>query len=59
MKLPVNENRTGLSSLGLAGCLVLAGVIFNFLSPWWLIASIFLIIMGVGLESGKSTDNLQ
>ena len=56
MKLPVNENRTGLSSIGLAGCLVLAGVIFNFLSPWWLIASIFLIVMGVGLESGKSNN---
>ena len=54
MKLQVDSNRTGLSTIGLAGCVVLAGVIFADLSPWWLIASGFFILMGVGIESGKS-----
>ena len=56
MKLPVNENRTGLSSPGLAGCVILGGVIFQFISPWWLLASAFLILVGTGLESGKPTN---
>ena len=51
-----NENRTGLSSPGLAGCVILGGVIFQFISPWWLLASAFLILVGTGLESGKSTN---
>jgi hypothetical protein len=53
MKLQETPQRTGLSTIGLAGVTVLAGVVFNFLSPWWLIASAFLILVGVGLESGQ------
>ncbi len=56
MKFPSTENRTGLSSIGLAGCVVLAGVVFNTIPAWWLIASIFLILMGTGLESGKTNN---
>jgi len=52
MKLP-NE-RTGLSTVGLAGCIVLAGVIFGSLNPWWLVGSAFLILAGIGIESGQS-----
>ena len=59
MRLQVDSNRTGLSTIGLAGCVVLAGVIFADLSPWWLIASGFFILMGVGIESGQSKNNLQ
>ena len=53
MKFPEKNNRTGLSTLGLAGCIILAGVVFNALNPWWLVASILLILTGVGLESGR------
>ena len=56
MKFPKKYNRTGLSTLGLAGCIILAGVVFNALNPWWLVASIFLILTGVGLESGRVND---
>ena len=56
MKFPSTENRTGLSSIGLAGCIVLAGVVFNAINPWWIIAGIFLVLMGTGLESGKTND---
>jgi hypothetical protein len=52
MKLP--ENRTGLTTSGLAGCVVLAGVVFGAINPWWLIASAFLILAGVGIESGQT-----
>ena len=52
MKLP-NE-RTGLTTVGLAGCIVLAGVIFGSLNPWWLVGSAFLILAGIGIESGQS-----
>ena len=57
MKFPETNNRTGLSTLGLAGCVVLAGVIFADLSAWWIVASIILLLMGVGLESGKSNND--
>ena len=57
MKFPESNNRTGLSTLGLAGCIVLGGVVFNALNPWWIIASIILLLMGVGLESGKSNND--
>jgi hypothetical protein len=57
MKFPEPNNRTGLSTIGLAGCVVLAGVIFTDLSAWWILASIFLLLMGVGLESGKSNND--
>jgi hypothetical protein len=41
------------------GTTILAGVIFADLSAWWLIASAFFILAGIGLESGKtnSTSN--
>ena len=57
MKFPESNNRTGLSTLGLAGCVVLAGVVFQTISPWWILASIMLLLMGVGLESGRSAND--
>lgn len=59
MKLPENNNRTGLSTAGLVGVTILAGIIFAGLSPWWLIASAFFVLAGIGLESGQSKSNLQ
>ena len=49
------ENRTGLCPLGLAGCIVLAGVVFNAINPWWIIVG-SLVLMGTGLESGKTNN---
>lgn len=54
MKLP-NE-RSGISTMGLTGVVVMSGVIFANLSPWWLVLSTFLIVSAIGLESGKSTN---
>ena len=54
MKLPEQNNRVGVSTLGLAGCVVLAGVIFGDLHSAWLTASVILILMGVGVESGRA-----
>lgn len=51
MRLP--ENKTSLSTLGLTGNVILAGVIFAGLNPWWLVLSIILIISAFGNETGK------
>jgi hypothetical protein len=56
MKITNDKERTGLSTMGLAGVTILAGVIFTQMSPWWLIASGLLILMGTGLESGVSKE---
>lgn len=49
MMMPTN--RTGINTIGLAGCIVLAGVVFNAISPWYLIVSGLLILSGIGLEN--------
>lgn len=49
MKLPT-ANRTGLNSIGLLGNIIVAGVIFGSLSPWWLIAGLLLVVSGFGNE---------
>ena len=51
MKIP--ENRIGLSTSGLTGNVILAGVIFAGLNPWWLVLAIFLIVTAFGHEVGK------
>lgn len=51
MKLPENKNRTGLPTVGLAGCIILAGVVFGSISAWWLILSGFMIVTATGLEN--------
>ena len=43
--------------MGLTGIIILAGVIFGGLNTWWLLASGFFILSGIGLESGKSNKN--
>ena len=53
MRLP--ENRTGLSTTGLAGITVMAGVIWQMLNPWWLVLAIILMLSGIGIESGRSS----
>lgn len=41
--------------MGLTGIVILAGVIFVNLNPWWLVASAFFILSGIGLEGGRSS----
>ena len=47
-------DRTGISTTGAYGAIVLAGVVFDFLNPWWLTVSIFLWILAIGMEHGKT-----
>ena len=51
MKLSSGE-KTGITTMGATGLLVLAGVIFTDLSAWWLILSVFCILSAVGHEHG-------
>ena len=44
MKLPEVKHATGVTTIGLTGITILAGVIFANISPWWLILSVFCII---------------
>lgn len=53
MRIPT-ENRIGLSSTGVTGNLIIAGVIFGFISPWWLILGGLLVLSAVGIEVGKN-----
>lgn len=46
-----STNRTGINTIGLAGCIILAGVVFNAINPWYLILSAMLILSGIGLEN--------
>lgn len=49
MMMPTN--RTGINSIGLAGCIILAGVVFDAINPWYLIVSAIFILTGIGLEN--------
>ena len=51
MKLSYTD-RIGLNTIGTYGAIVLAGVVFDFLSAWWLIPSIFLLLAALGWEKG-------
>jgi len=53
MKLSYTD-RIGLNTTGTYGAIILAGVIFDFLSPWWLTVSIAMWIMALGWEKGTS-----
>ncbi len=56
MRIP-NNPRSGLSSIGFAGGIILAGIVFGELNSFWLPLCIVLIIIGTGLESGKNSAN--
>ena len=53
MRLPENKNRTGITTVGATGLLILSGVIFADMSSWWLVLAIMLIISAIGLESAE------
>ena len=52
MKLSTGE-KTGITTAGATGIMILAGVIFSGLNPWWLTLSAFFIISAIGHESGS------
>ncbi len=53
MKISYTD-RIGLNTTGTYGAIILAGVVFDFLNPWWLVPSIFLWATAVGWEKGTS-----
>jgi hypothetical protein len=53
MRLPENKNRTGISTVGATGLLIVGGVIFADMNTWWLVLGIMLIVSAIGLESAE------
>ena len=51
MRFP--ENRVGLTTIGLTGNLIIAGVIFQTISAWWLILGVVLVMSATGIEVGQ------
>ncbi len=49
-----NKNRTGMTTAGATGCILLIAVIGNFISPFWLFGAIPLIMSAIGTESGRA-----
>lgn len=52
MKLPL-EKPSSLGTFGATGLLLLAGIIWGQLSPWWLFMSIPFLLLGIGSEAGS------
>ena len=46
------SDRTGITTTGAYGAIILAGVVFEFLNPAWLILSFLLWASAVGIEQG-------
>ena len=55
MKFPeIQPPKTaGIGTTGAVGCIILAGVIWGQLDPWWLVLSVFAIFSGIGQENAK------
>ena len=51
MRFP--ENRVGLTTIGLTGNLIIAGVIFQTINAWWLILGVVLVMSATGIEVGQ------
>lgn len=50
MQIPKFQS-SGIGTTGATGLMLLAGVIFSSLSPWWLILAVPLILSGIGQEN--------
>ena len=51
MKIESKPQKTlGLNGLSIASNVILAGVVFGALSPWWLALSIPMMFTGLGME---------
>jgi hypothetical protein len=46
------SDRTGMTTTGAYGAIILAGVVFDFLNPGWLFLSGLLLLLAVGIEQG-------
>ena len=59
MKLPEymtkesTHKTPGVNTMSLTGLSILWGVMLNLISPWWMIASVLLILSGFGNEINK------
>jgi hypothetical protein len=53
MQIPKFQS-SGVGTTGATGLLILAGIIFADLNPWWLILAIFFILSGIGQENRAS-----
>ncbi len=58
MKLPEVKHATGVSTIGLTGVTILAGIIFADLNTWWIIISLLCILSAIGLEAGTTENAL-
>lgn len=52
MKISGFSDRTGLGTMGLTGIVIVAGVIWGQISPWWLLLGVTLVSAGIGSEAG-------
>ena len=50
----ISENKTSITTTGLIGVVLLVAVIWGQINPWWLVLSIFFLIVAIGNESGGS-----
>ena len=51
--MKISDN-SGLGTLGLTGVVVVAGVIWGQLTPWWLFLGVPVVLLGIGSEAAKS-----
>lgn len=56
MKISGFNERTGIGTMGLTGVVIVVGVIWGQLNPWWLILGCFLVASGIGSEAGVSKE---
>jgi len=47
---PVPQKTLGLNGVSIASNIILAGVVFGAISPWWLALSIPMLFTGLGME---------
>jgi len=48
--------KTGITTIGATGILIVSGVIYADLNPWWLVLGVFCITSAIGLEHGQKRD---
>jgi hypothetical protein len=57
MKLKKTIYKTqGINSIGISGAVVLAGVVFGTLTPWWLAVAIPALFLSAGYELQEKTE---
>lgn len=51
--MDINKQRTGITTVGAVSTLLIAGVIFGDLNPWWLLLAVPMTLSAIGIESGR------